>query len=197
MKNLFIAFGILTLLISCKQKTPCEEVTCKQRQICDNGICKCDSDSYNLGNWCFPKVLGSNLVFYNISTDCQCFDTTILIISSEPRIGIGTSSNPEPLEISLTAIFPQNESGGQKSVSADYFRKPDGDSLYATNDYLWGIKCAIKNTSHIVSPIVMGKFNKTKDSLVFKIKWYESKIGQATEPVLIDSCTKIYTRKVL
>lgn len=193
MKNISFVFGFLILLIGCSKKAPCDVITCKERQVCDNGICKCDSESYNMGNWCYPKIYGNNLVFYGISTNCRCFDTSVLMIEAEPRIEF-TSTNPEQLSIGLTAIFSENEKGGYKRVSADYFKKPDGDSLYLTYDYLWNVKCPINNGSQIVAPIVMGKFNKSKDTLSLKIKWYGS---QAGIPILVDSCTKKYARKIL
>jgi hypothetical protein len=193
MRKKIIVLYILFLILGCKKKSPCDVVTCKERQTCDNGACKCDSNSYDMGNWCYPKASGSNLIFYNISNNCRCFDTSVLAIASEPRIE-STINNPEQLAIDLTAIFPENEKWGSKRVSADYFKKPSGDSLYATYDYLWSVKCPINDGSQVLAPKVMGKFNRAKDTLTLKIKWFGFQTGL---PVLVDSCTKIYARKVI
>lgn len=188
-----IIFSILALVLGCKKKSPCDVVTCKERQFCNNGTCQCDSVSYNMGDWCYPKSSGNGLIFYNISNNCRCFDTSVLVVGFDPRME-STINNPEQLAIDITAVFPENEKWGSKKVSADYFKKPDGDSLYATYDYLWGVKCPINNDSQLVAPVVMGKFNKAKDTLSLKIKWFGFQSGL---PTLIDSCTKKYSRKVI
>ena len=187
MKNLLIALSILAIIVGCgKKKSPCEVVTCKDRQVCDNGTCKCDSESFDLGNWCFPKKLGNNLVFYSQS-DCACFDTIVLMVNPEPRAGGG--ANPEPLAMSVTAIFPGNEKTTGKSVAADYYPKPDGDSLFMTYQYFW-FGCPNER----LNPVAMCKFNKAKDTLRMKMLWYRNDAAQI--PVLIDSCNKIFTRKI-
>ncbi len=191
MKKLIIFLSILALLIGCRKKAqaPCEIITCKARQFCDNGVCKCDSTSYNMGNWCSPKQWGDNLIYYSQS-DCACFDTIALLVESKPGNGVGTSSNPNPLELGVTAFFPENEKGGAKGVAADYFPKPDGDSLYMTYQYGW-FGCIEER----LFPVAMCKFNKAKDTLRMKMLWYRITDPQK-DRVLADSCNKVFVRQV-
>lgn len=192
MKYLLCVFCLFAVLVSCeRKKTPCEVVTCtKSHQICADGVCKCDSNSYSMGQWCYPKQRGDKMVFYNTSSFI-CFDTIVFLINSRPTDGTYFPNNPgankTARELGVDAIFPRNEKGGWKAVAADYFAKPDGDSIFISQYYgLMGF--LRKNNTEQWNPMFKGKFNKAADTLTLQTIWF---VGG----VAVDSLKTVLSRK--
>jgi hypothetical protein len=184
----------MTIILSSTQchktKSACEAIVCKKEQECVDGTCQCLTSAYNMGKWCYPKVLGNQYIFYNIS-QCYGYDTLVLAISKDP---MQSTQQPNTVAYSVSIITPQYEYPLSTTLIADetsfYAKEAIGDTFF------------VKRMPYLPATIkgrwcnavdVSGRMSINKDTVKLKIVW-ETADPVTSMYVPIDSCYKVFRK---
>jgi hypothetical protein len=184
---------------SCKtiECLPCDTVTCGEFQECVEGKCQCLPDSWDMGTYCFPRnfttystltgdPFPSNTSYYSTSK-CQCLDTMVVYIDTArypPRMPPSNFVIP----IQMKCFYASRKLARTGDLTAAYYPLADGDSFVYVNPgiQIFGNRYSINGQD--VKPTILGKFTPKKDTMRWKILW------KNRDYVVLDSCTKIFTR---
>ncbi len=143
MKNVFNSFLVLiciglaaNLIISCDKD--CPEPTggeqactgdneCSRGFTCINNTCGCPEDGFVFNGHCIPNTQSEWPNFRGFTGSCFCYDTISFSI-----LGTGESRT-------ISMLFKEGDLIGSGTTGAEYFAKPDGDSLHV---FQMPVKCA-------------------------------------------------------